>query len=141
MILSEFHYRFIIVWIITLEFIKQCTIYMHTRWRTNSNARLVWIHICNRCYVTKLCLFAVSGSIDDSQKMFLKDYILRRFQTNEEDIPYEYSNGILDSFNSLILSKIQCCYNNLLIIAVNQGGFLVVCKKVVLKDLKYENKS
>lgn len=83
----------------------------------------------------------MSGSIDDSQKMFLKDYILRRFQTNEEDIPYEYSNGILDSFNSLILSKIQCCYNNLLIIAVNQGGFLVVCKKVVLKDLKYDNKS
>nr|XP_011419259.1 uncharacterized protein LOC105322318 [Crassostrea gigas] len=36
----------------------------------------------------------VSGSIDDSQKMFLKDYILRRFQTNEEDIPYEYSNDM-----------------------------------------------
>lgn len=32
----------------------------------------------------------VSGSIDDSQKRFLKDYILRRFQTNEEDMPYEY---------------------------------------------------
>lgn len=82
----------------------------------------------------------MSGSIDDSQKMFLKDYILRRFQTNEEDMPYEYPNGMLNTFNALKLSKIQCCYNNLLIIAVDIGGALVISlPKNNTKRLKFKN--
>lgn len=83
----------------------------------------------------------MSGSIDDSQKRFLKDYILRRFQTNEEDMPYEYPIGMLNTFNALKLSKIQCCYNNLLIIAVNIGGALVISlPKNSTKRLKFKNK-
>lgn len=83
----------------------------------------------------------MSGSIDDSQKRFLKDYILRRFQTNEEDMPYEYPIGMLNTFNALKLSKIQCCYNNLLIIAVNIGGALVISlPKNNTKRLKFKNK-
>lgn len=83
----------------------------------------------------------MSGSIDDSQKRFLKDYILRRFQTNEEDMPYEYPNGMLNTFNALKLSKIQCCYYNLLIIAVNIGGALVISlPKNNTKRLKFKNK-
>lgn len=82
----------------------------------------------------------MSGSIDDSQKMFLKDYILRRFQTNEEDMPYEYPNGMLNTFNALKLSKIQCCYYNLLIIAVNIGGALVISlPNNNTKRLKFKN--
>lgn len=82
----------------------------------------------------------MSGSIDDSQKMFLKDYILRRFQTNEEDMPYEYPNGMLNTFNALKLSNIQCCYYNLLIIAVNIGGALVISlPKNNTKRLKFKN--
>lgn len=82
----------------------------------------------------------MSGSIDDSQKMLLKDYILRRFQTNEEDMPYEYPNGMLNTFNALKLSNIQCCYYNLLIIAVNIGGALVISlPKNNTKRLKFKN--